>query len=74
MGAIFAGRGLSRFIRICFVLNGIMCLLGGLGYVLGNAAVVFVTLNFGMGGAVLGFSLGLAVWFRRIQRHAAGAL
>ena len=46
-----------------------MCLLGGLGYVLDNAALVFFTLNFGMGGAVLGFSLGLAILFRRARRN-----
>ena len=74
MGAIFAGRGLPNYIRACFVLNGIMCLLGGLGYVLDNAALVFITLNFGMGGAVLGFSLGLAAWFHRTQRHATANL
>jgi hypothetical protein len=65
---LFTGRGLPRFVRICLGLNGIMCLLGGLGYMLDNAALVFVTLNFGMGGAVLGFSIGLALLFRR-ARH-----
>lgn len=45
-----------------------MCLLGGLGYVLDNIALVFVTLSFGMGGAVLGFAAGLTILFRRIQR------
>lgn len=67
---LFRGRGLARFIAICFWLNAAMCLLGGLGYVLDNTALVFVTLNFGMGGAVLGFAAGLAAFFRRIQRGA----
>lgn len=62
---IFSGKGLQTFIRICLILNGVMCLLGGLGYVLDNKALVFVTLNFGMGGAVLGFSVGLAILFHR---------
>lgn len=62
---LFTGSRLQTFIRICLILNGIMCLLGGLGYVLDNKALVFVTLNFGMGGAVLGFSVGLAILFRR---------
>lgn len=63
---LFPGRGLPLFIRICFLVNAAMCLLGGLGYVLDNAALVFGTLNFGMGGAVLGFAIGLAVYFRRL--------
>ena len=65
---LFSGKGLPLFIRVCFVVNGVMCLLGGLGYVLDNAALVFLTLNFGMGGAVLGFAIGLAVYFRRLGR------
>ena len=65
---LFSGRGLPIFIRICFAINGVMCLLGGVGYVLDNAALVFLTLNFGMGGAVLGFAIGLAVYFRRLGR------
>jgi hypothetical protein len=67
---LFPGRGLARFIAICFWLNAAMCLLGGLGYVLDNTALVFVTLNFGMGGAVLGFAAGLTVFFRRMRREA----
>lgn len=69
--ALFSGRGLPRFVAACLWINAAMCLLGGLGYVLDNAALVFVTLNFGMGGAVLGFSLGLAILFRR-ARHSPG--
>ncbi|MFN8467458.1 MAG: hypothetical protein U0X20_18005 [Caldilineaceae bacterium] len=71
---LFRGRGLARFIAICFWLNAAMCLLGGLGYVMDNVALVFVTLNFGMGGAVLGFAAGLAVFFRRILRGASHML
>lgn len=66
---LFRGRGLLRFIGVCFWLNGAMCLLGGLGYMLDNAALVFVALNFGMGGAVLGFALGLTIFFHRVRRH-----
>lgn len=68
---LFRGRGLPRFIAICFWLNGAMCLLGGLGYVIDNAALVFITLNFGMGGAVLGAAIGLVLLFRRAQ-HDTG--
>jgi hypothetical protein len=75
MAPVFAGRGLQRFISICFWINGSMCLLGGAGYVLDNAALVFVTLNFGMGGAVFGIAVGLAILFRRICRNqGSGAL
>jgi hypothetical protein len=65
MAPVFTGRGLQRFISICLWINGAMCLLGGVGYVLDNTALVFLTLNFGMGGAVFGFAVGLAIFFRR---------
>jgi hypothetical protein len=67
---LFTGSRLQNFIRVCLFLNGAMCLLGGLGYVLDNKALVFFTLNFGMGGAVLGFSFGLAILFQRAERNA----
>lgn len=41
------GLCLARVIRIAFLLNGIFCLLGGIGYVLEK---VFLAINFGMGG------------------------
>jgi hypothetical protein len=68
MAPVFTGSRLQGFIRLCFLLNGIMCLLGGIGYVLDNAVVVFLTLNFGMGGATFALAIGLAVHFRRMQR------
>jgi hypothetical protein len=67
---LFRSRGVPRFVGVCFWLNGAMCLLGGLGYVLDNPIVVFVTLNFGMGGAVIGFTTGLAILFRRARLAA----
>lgn len=63
MAPLFTGCRLQRFISICFLVNGTMCLLGGIGYVLDNVALVFLTLNFGMGGAVFGLAIGLAIFF-----------
>lgn len=62
-----AGR-LERVIRAALVLNGIFCLLGGIGYVLDSAALVYVTLNFGMGGAVLIAVVALCRLFRNMAR------
>ncbi len=63
---VFSGSRLERAIRIAFLFNGICCLLGGIGYVLDVAALVFVTINFGMGGAVLIAAILLSVWFKRL--------
>jgi hypothetical protein len=68
---LFTGSRLQRFIGICFILNGTMCLLGGIGYVLDNGVLVFFALNFGMGGAVFGFAIGLALFFHRLDRQGS---
>lgn len=62
---LFRGSRLARVIRVTFVLNGICCLLGGIGYVLENVVLVFLAINFGMGGAVTVVMIALCVWFRR---------
>lgn len=67
---VFSGRGLERVIRIAFLLNGACRLLGGVGYALDIVALVFLTINFGMGGAVLAASIALCILFRRMHRSA----
>lgn len=64
---VFTGKGLNRVIKYAFIANGIICLLGGIGYVFDNIALIFLTLNFGMGGAVLVAMTGLFMFFRRLQ-------
>ena len=65
---VFVGKGLQKLIRIVFLINGVCCLLGGVGFVLNITALVFVTINFGMGGAVIVLTLALCVFFRRLMR------
>jgi hypothetical protein len=66
----FAGSRLSNFIRWLFVINGVMCLLGGIGYALEITTLVFFTINFGMGGAVILLTIALCVYFRRLGKQA----
>ena len=70
---VFTGRGLARMIRVALIANGIICLVGGASYVLENTAVVFVTMNPLMGGAVLASTVALAVYFRRAAKAASPA-
>lgn len=63
---VFRGGGLARVIRIALIANGVICLVGGAGYVLENTVVVFVAMNPLMGGAVLVLTSALAVYFRRL--------
>ena len=62
---MFNGNKLERVIRIALICNGIICLLGGVGYVFDIVTLVFMTLNLGMGGAMLTATVGLFLFFRR---------
>lgn len=64
----FSGGKLAWLIRWLFVINGIMCLLGGIGYALEITTLVFFTINFGMGGAVTILTIALCFWFKREER------
>lgn len=66
----FSGSRLTNFIRWLFVINGVMCLLGGIGYALEITALVFFTINFGMGGAVTLLTIALAIYFNRLAKQA----
>jgi hypothetical protein len=65
----FSGGKLARLIRWLFVINGIMCLLGGIGYALEITTLVFFTINFGMGGAVTILTIALCFWFKRVEKQ-----
>jgi hypothetical protein len=64
----FAGGALARTIRIALFVNGIICLAGGFGYLTANTALVFVTMNPGMGGATLVATAAMAIHFRRLAK------
>ncbi|MCC6166464.1 MAG: hypothetical protein IT329_04480 [Caldilineaceae bacterium] len=60
---IFSGSKRRRVLRLLFWFNGVCCLLAGVGYVFAWAALVFVTINLGMGGAVMALTVLLAFEF-----------
>jgi hypothetical protein len=68
----FSNDKLEHAIRIALVVNGLCCLLGGLGFALQNVLLTYLTLNVGMGGAMLAV-LGLWVAFfgRHLRRRSA---
>lgn len=65
---IFHGRGLTRIIRWAFLINGVSCLLGAVGYIFEIVALIFITINLIMGGAILVMSVGLALLFWRMGK------
>ena len=62
---LFGSNRLERWLRNLFLANGLFCLLGGAGYLLEHFWLLFLSLNFGMGGAMLALTILLAVYFRR---------
>jgi hypothetical protein len=66
---VFSGSKLEKLISVAFWLNGIFCILGGIGYILNNTVLIFWTLNFGMGGAILLAAIALCLLFKRIERQ-----
>jgi len=55
-------------IKYALIANGIICVLGGIGYVFDNIALLFLTLNLGMGAATLTATIALFVFFGRLQK------
>jgi hypothetical protein len=67
---VFSVSGLERLIRLAFLLNGLFCLGGAVGYAWEIKWLVFVTTTLGMGSAVSVAAAALAFWFRRRERIA----
>jgi hypothetical protein len=59
-----AGR-LQRALRVALVLNGVNCLLGGVGYLLDNAVWVGLTMNIVMGGFMAALGVLFVAFFHR---------
>ena len=66
---VFSSPGTERIIRFAFLLNGLFCLTGGVGYAWEIEWLVFLTTTMGMGGAILVATTALAYWFRRSRRQ-----
>ncbi len=66
---VFSGGRTERVIRYAFLVNGICCLIGFLSYILQINVLLFLTINFGMGGAVTVATITLAILFRGTQKE-----
>jgi hypothetical protein len=64
---IFTGSRLNKVIKYALISNGIICILGGVGFVFDNIILIFLTLNLGMGAATLTATIALVMFFRRLS-------
>lgn len=62
--AFTAGK-LERALRVALATNGAFCLLAGVGFVIDSIPLIYLTINLGMGGAVLVFTVLLCIFFAR---------
>ena len=62
---IFSGNGLEKIIKLSFLANGFICILGGIGYVFDIVLLVFLSMNLGMGISLLVGTTSLFLWYRR---------
>lgn len=72
LSCIFAGLALGRtkieqVIKYAFFLNGVMMFLGLIGYLLDKSVVVFLTMNLGMGAAIVTATIPLSKLFKSIK-------
>lgn len=65
LAPVFRGGRLETVIRFALYANAASCLLGGLAFALDWVVIVFLTVNLGMGAAVLVAAIALMRWFRR---------
>ncbi len=65
IASTFQTGKLERVIHYSFLSNGIICLLGGIGYVLNIMVIVFVCMNIGMGISMMMAAVGSIRFFGR---------
>jgi len=64
---VFSGGRLEKVIRIAFLANGVFVLVGGVSYLFQWLVLLFLTINLGMGAAMMVATVALAIWFRRLM-------
>jgi hypothetical protein len=74
VGPVFSGSRLALVVKIAFLANGIFCLLGGIGYVFEWLVLLFLSINVGMGGAVMTAAIALTIFFAHNTIDAKHAL
>lgn len=67
LAPIFSGNPLQNTIRYALIANGCFTLFGGIGFIFESAIVVFLTINFGMGGTILIATVALTRLFRQLS-------
>jgi len=68
------GKGIQKALSVLFSINGILCLSGGIGFVIENLFLVNLTINIGMGGIVTAITILLAIYFKRLSTQESRSI
>ena len=59
----------EKIIRIAFLVNGISCITGGIGFIFQIDIITFLCMNLIMGVAVIVLSIGLIKYFNKLKKQ-----
>jgi hypothetical protein len=65
LAMVYSGHGIEIKLRTSLLSNGAICLTGGISYILDWKVLVFLTLNLGMGGALMLVLVLYILYFRK---------
>jgi energy-converting hydrogenase Eha subunit C len=67
MVPIFSSSKLGKVIKFSFLVNGIICILGAIGYVF-EIVILNVLFFYIMGAAVMVIAISSSIWFKRLDK------
>jgi energy-converting hydrogenase Eha subunit C len=70
---LFSSGKLEKVIKFSFLVNGIICFLGAIGYVF-EINILNTLFFYGMGAAVIVISISSSIWFKRLNKLADSSL
>lgn len=68
---IFTGDRINNLIRYSFILNGISCIMAGIGYVFQINVLTFLFINLGAGGSIMTVAIASIQLFKRLKLDAS---
>jgi hypothetical protein len=63
---IFTGDTLNKILRYAFIINGLSCMLAGIGYIFQIDVLTFLFINLGVGGAIMTIGIVSIKLFKRL--------
>jgi len=64
---IFSSGKLGKVIKFSFLVNGIICILGAIGYIL-EVTILNILFFYIMGAAVMVIAVSSSIWFKRLDK------